>query len=85
MNSKIRGIIKGVVKSLKEVNGDLASVTEDVLDAGNCKSPGMSKEQSQDRRTGIIIMTRLLYGRDDGWFDSKHQHLCNVPAHKLKV
>ena len=79
------GIIKGVAKSWKEANRNLTSIMEEVLDASICQFAGLSKEQVQDRRMGNIFMTQLIHGHDNGWFDLKQQHLCNISAHKLKI
>jgi hypothetical protein len=45
----------------------------------------MSPEQLQARKESNIFLTKMLYNRDDGWFDLKHQHLRNVPAHKVEI
>jgi hypothetical protein len=79
------GIIKGVARSMKRVNGDMKSIKGDILDADICSFTGMNTHELEERRTGNIFMTQILYGRDDGWFDQKHRHLRHVPAHREDI
>ena len=79
------GIINGIAKSFKRVNGIISEVTENDIESDISATTGISEEYLKNRRDANVFMTELLYGRNDGWFEMKHIHLRHLPAHREDI